>query len=74
MYGPGVHNWDIGIEKNWGLPLGEGSRLQLRGELFNAFNHAQFGQPNSAVAAPTFGLISSARAPRLIQLGMRLLF
>ncbi|HYO82542.1 MAG TPA: carboxypeptidase-like regulatory domain-containing protein [Bryobacteraceae bacterium] len=74
LYGPGVNNWDIGLEKNWPLPLGEGSRLQLRGEFFNAFNHAQFGQPNSGVASPTFGLISSARPPRLIQLGMRLLF
>ena len=61
LYGPGVHNWDIGIEKNWGLPFGEGSRLQFRGEFFNAFNHAQFGPPNSGTASPTFGLISSAR-------------
>lgn len=74
LYGPGVHNWDIGIEKNWGLPLGEASRLQLRGELFNAFNHAQFGAPNSGTASPVFGLISSARPPRLVQLGMRLIF
>jgi hypothetical protein len=42
--------------------------------LFNAFNHAQFGLPNSNTASPVFGLISSARAPRLVQLGMRLIF
>ncbi|MEJ7608107.1 MAG: hypothetical protein WKF37_18025, partial [Bryobacteraceae bacterium] len=34
MYGPGIHNWDIGVEKMWNLV--EGTRLQLRGEFFNA--------------------------------------
>jgi hypothetical protein len=74
LYGPGIHNWDIGIEKMWGIPLREGTRLQFRGELFNAFNHAQFGLPTSSVVSPTFGLINSARPPRLIQLGLRLLY
>ena len=74
LYGPGIHNWDIGIEKMWGIPLREGMRLQFRGELFNAFNHAQFGLPTSSVVSPTFGLINSARPPRLIQLGLRLLY
>ncbi len=75
LYGPGVHNWDIGIDKNFALPfLGEGSRLQFRGEMFNAFNHAQFGLPASQVGTPNFGLISSARAPRLVQFGARLIF
>jgi hypothetical protein len=58
----------------WGIPLREGTRLQFRGELFNAFNHAQFGLPTSSVVSPTFGLINSARPPRLIQLGLRLLY
>ena len=74
LYGPGIHNYDFGVEKMWAMPLGESSRLQLRGEFFNAFNHAQFGLPASGVASNTFGLISSARAPRLIQLGLRLLY
>ncbi|MGH9628559.1 MAG: carboxypeptidase regulatory-like domain-containing protein [Bryobacteraceae bacterium] len=74
MYGPGIHNWDIGVEKMWALPVREGTRLQLRGEFFNAFNHAQFGLPVASVVSPVFGQLSSARAPRLIQFGLRLLY
>lgn len=74
LYGPGIHNWDIGIQKSFPIPAGEASRLEFRGELFNAFNHAQFGAPNSGVVSPTFGLVSSARAPRLVQLALRLIF
>lgn len=74
LYGPGIHNWDIGLEKLFPIPVGEQTRLQFRGEMFNAFNHAQFGQPNSSVVAPNFGRIGSARAPRLVQLGLRLFF
>jgi hypothetical protein len=74
IYGPGVHNWDLGVEKNFQLPISEATRLQLRGEFFNAFNHAQFGNPNMTVNTPTFGLINGARAPRLIQLALRLMF
>ena len=38
---PGFQNWDISILKN--IPLhGESMRLQLRGEMFNAWNHPEF--------------------------------
>lgn len=72
LSGPGINNWDIGIDKLF--PLRESMRLQLRAEFFNAFNHAQFDMPNSNVVAPNFGLIGSARAPRLIQFALKLQF
>jgi hypothetical protein len=72
LYGPGTHNWDIGIQKFF--PIHEELRLEFRGEMFNAFNHAQFNAPNSSVVGSTFGLINSARAPRLVQFAMRRLF
>jgi len=40
----------------------------------NAFNHANFGQPNAAADNVNFGRVSSAAPPRLIQLGMKFLF
>ena len=50
-------------------------RLQLRGEFFNALNHAQFGQPNTAPLSPTFGLITNTRQrPREVQIWPRLQF
>lgn len=75
LYGPGTNNWDIGIQKSFPIPLYEAMRLEFRGEMFNAFNHAQFNAPASSVAAPaTFGLVNSARTPRLVQFALRLLF
>ncbi|RPJ58879.1 MAG: TonB-dependent receptor [Acidobacteria bacterium] len=43
--GPGINNWDLSFMKNFsGLPWwnNEGAQLQLRAELYNAFNHTQF--------------------------------
>jgi hypothetical protein len=48
FHGPGINNFDIGALKS--IALGEHARLQLRGEFFNAFNHAQFVFAGSSVA------------------------
>jgi Carboxypeptidase regulatory-like domain len=71
---PGANNWDIGFQKFFTI-VGEQKKLEFRAEMFNAFNHANFGQPNANVAdGLNFGRVSSAAAPRLIQLGMKFLF
>jgi len=45
---PGLNNYDISIIKN--IPIHEAIRIQLRCEMFNAFNHPQFtGINNSAI-------------------------
>jgi len=73
--GPGVNNWDLGLQKTFPLPVKEQTRLEFRGEFFNAFNHAQFNLPDSNTGdGANFGRISSARTPRLIQLGLKLIF
>jgi hypothetical protein len=49
--------------------------VQLRGEAFNAFNHVQFGSPNTSVNSTSFGQITSqANSPRQLQFGAKLLF
>jgi hypothetical protein len=50
--------------------------LDFRVEMFNLFNHAQFGLPGSDINAPaSFGLISSTvNNPRLVQFGLKLTF
>ena len=69
--GPGIDNWDIGVEKSFVLAR-DATRLQLRAEMFNAWNHAQFDQPNgNAGAGPNFGRISSSLPPRLIQVAAK---
>jgi hypothetical protein len=72
LFGPGINNWDIGVQKNF--RLAEAARFELRGEFFNAFNHTQFSNPNANAGDLNFGIISGARAPRLVQLGGRFLW
>lgn len=72
--GPGLNNWDLGAEKSFSPARGR-IRLQVRVEMFNVFNHTQFQQPNGdAGARNNFGRISAARAPRLAQIGLKLLW
>jgi hypothetical protein len=59
LIGPGLNNWDVGIHKDF--PLYRETRFTLRGEFFNAWNHAQFASPNSGVGSATFGQISSTQ-------------
>jgi Carboxypeptidase regulatory-like domain len=47
IYGPGFWNIDFSITKN--TKLTERLTLQLRGELFNIFNHPQFALPGGVV-------------------------
>ena len=69
VMGPGIQNWDIGIMKNF--QLREEYRLQFRTELFNAFNHANFGFPDTSFGGTNFGKITSAYDGRQIQFGLR---
>ena len=50
------------------------ARLQLRGEFFNALNHTNFNPPGTIFGSSSFGVISSAKSARHIQVGARLAF
>ncbi len=70
--GPGYQNFNASLVKNTALT--EGVNLQFRVETFNFFNHPNFNLPDNFLGSPTFGRISSARDPRHIQFGLKLLF
>jgi len=70
--GPGYQNVNVSFLKN--TQLKEDLNLQLRAEFFNLFNHPNFNLPDNFLGSPTFGRISSARDPRHIQFGVKLLF
>lgn len=70
--GPGINNWDVSFSKR--TDLWENVNLQFRAEFFNLFNHAQWSGVGTTVGAATFGQVTSARDPRIGQLGLRLLF
>jgi hypothetical protein len=65
-------NFDFSINKSF-YPA-EQVRLQFRAELFNAFNHPDFGAPNDVFGSPGFGTVTSTTAARVVQLGLRLSF
>lgn len=71
--GPGLSSTDLGFSKEFRLK--EKARVQLRAELFNAFNQPQLGQPEATVDSAAFGRIGSTRADnRQVQLGVRIAF
>ena len=71
--GPGIANIDLGIHKT--VQVREGTSLEFRTEFFNAFNHTQFFNPDGNITdGPSFGQVSRARDPRLIQFALRLMF
>ena len=49
---PGYVNQDLAIQK-W-FTLKERLRMQIAVQMFNAFNHANFGIPNASVGSPTW--------------------
>ena len=70
--GPGFQNVNASLIKN--TSLSERVNLQLRAEAFNLFNHPNFNLPDNFLGSPTFGQITSARDPRHLQFGVKLLF
>ncbi|HEV2802877.1 MAG TPA: TonB-dependent receptor [Pyrinomonadaceae bacterium] len=70
--GPGYQNFNASLLKN--TRLSERINLQLRLEAFNLFNHPNFNLPDNFLGSPTFGQILSARDPRHLQFGAKLLF
>ncbi|MGH9436988.1 MAG: carboxypeptidase regulatory-like domain-containing protein [Terriglobia bacterium] len=70
---PVYFDLDMGIQRNFSL--GESRKLQFRAEFFNLPNNVHFSQPGDNVSsASTFGRITSAGDPRIIQLVGRFVF
>ena len=78
FHGPGLNNFNMALLKS--TKITESKTLELRFEAFNVFNHAQFNNPDSSIndsypnQGGTFGLISSARDPRIMQIALKFLF
>ncbi|MDQ1472059.1 MAG: hypothetical protein QOJ99_3539 [Bryobacterales bacterium] len=72
LRGPGLFNTDLGAFKNFALS--ERWKIQFRAEFFNVFNKANFNNPGTSINSGTFGLITSARDPRIGQLALKVQF
>jgi hypothetical protein len=75
FHGPGIYNFDIEVSKDTYLTSDGTKYIELRLEMFNVWNHAQFNNPNNNINAPgTFGIVTTARDPRLLQLAAKFYF
>ena len=70
---PSTFNWDMGLFRN--IKLNERLMLQFRPEFFNAFNQTQLLDPGVSVNSPTtFGRITTANDPRIMQFALKLTY
>jgi hypothetical protein len=81
LTGPNFKNVDFSLLKN--TRITEDVRVQFRAEVFDIFNHANFGQPGrvAQVGSTTFGVITNTRFPtgdsgssRQVQFALKLIF
>jgi hypothetical protein len=72
FHGPGLNRFDIALLKT--TKITEAKELQFRLEAFNAFNHAQFQNPNGEINSSQFGIVTSALSPRIMQIALKFLF
>ena len=73
LTGPGLDDWDMGVHKTF--PIHEAVQFSVRGEFFNAWNHAQFANPSSGVTAGNFGQVTSTQHDaREVQIAATLAF
>ena len=70
---PGAVTWNVVAAKNVYL-FAERARAQLRCELYNAFNHPNFGSPSTNITSSSFGLVTGASTGRRVQISARLDF
>jgi hypothetical protein len=86
--GPGQFNFDLALSRYFAIT--EHLRLEARAEAFNAINHTNFAPnlsvgissasvPSGSVSSPTassgtFGQITGAGDPRILQFALKLVF
>jgi hypothetical protein len=70
--GPGVLSFDFAFTRLF--PVNERCKVEARFEAFNAINHVNLSNPNTNVSASTFGTITAAADPRILQFALKLHF
>jgi len=66
--GPSFQRWDFSLFTNTKLH-GEHMYLQFRAETFNLFNHTNFAAVTTSFISASFGKVTTANDPRIMQLG-----
>lgn len=72
LRGPALFSVDLSLAKNFELP--RSLKLQVRTDLFNAFNRVNYTSVATNIEARNFGQITGAAGARAVQLNARLSF
>jgi hypothetical protein len=67
-FGPGAWTTDLSLVKRFRL---DRVTADVRAEAFNLFNTVNYGNPNTNYPSASFGAITSAGDPRIVQLAVR---
>jgi len=70
----GVVNFDFAVFKRTSIM--ERLNVEFRAEIFDLFNHPQFGPPNGTSTSPTFGVVTNTvnNTFRIVQFGLKFIF
>jgi hypothetical protein len=73
FHGPGINDFDMSFWKDTAIV--EDVTLQLRLDMFNVWNHANFANPSGNVVSSTFGqVLNTTGNARILQLSAHLYF
>jgi hypothetical protein len=72
VFNPSWWNWDISTAKHFFIT--EKFEAKLEAQMLNAFNHTNLSGLQGAVTNSNFGLFTSTRGARVIQMNLRLTF
>jgi hypothetical protein len=70
--GPAVWTFDTSLSRTFQLL--ERFKMNFRFEAFNLLNHARWGNPVTTLSSSTFGQITTAMDPRILQVAMKFQF
>ena len=71
---PGFQHWNLSLFKVIPLTPGEGTKLELRFESFNTFNHTNFNAIDSTASDGNFGSVTGDFDSRVLELGGKITF
>ena len=72
LTGPGQQIHNVSLFKQF--PFEKSDFVEFRAEAFNVFNHTNPGNPGTTYGATSFGKITSALDPRILELAVRVSF
>jgi hypothetical protein len=72
MYGDGLVNFDFSLVRKFQIT--ERHMVEFRSEFFNIFNTPNYGNPSACLVCSTYGEVTSAGPPRIIQFALKYFF